>query len=33
VRIHFPGKHALEFELLDFLPETLGIGFYFIRRA
>jgi hypothetical protein len=33
VRIHLPGKHALEFQLLDFLGKPLRIGFDLIRRA
>jgi len=33
VRIHFPGKHALEFEPLDFCPEPLRIGFDLLGRS
>jgi hypothetical protein len=33
VRVHLAGKHALEFEALDFLSEPLGVAFDFVDRA
>jgi hypothetical protein len=33
VRVHLPGKHALEFELLDLLLEPLRIRLDLIRGA